>query len=57
MFKHSKFLIGTHLECAKVGGGIAMTLGLEVLLEQSARLGAVSKTMRHIKKTIQEKAK
>ena len=26
-----------------------MTLGLEVLLEQGARLGAVSETVRHIK--------
>lgn len=41
----------TNLEGAKVSGGVAMTLGLVVLLEQSARLGAVSETVRHIKKT------
>ena len=38
----------TYLEGAKVGRGVAMTLGLEVLLEQSARLGAVTKTVGHI---------
>lgn len=46
-----------YLEGAKVGGGIAMTLGLEILLEQGARLGAVSETVGHIKGLQRDKEK
>ena len=36
-----------YLESAEISCGVAVTLGLVRLLEQSARLGAVSKAVRH----------